>query len=340
MTVNLTPHIVSLLTQHNCVIVPEFGAFVAKHYAATFIKANLLAPPHKKVGFNASLQNSDGLLAHDISTKNHIPFAKAEKQISQWVTAAKARLKDGKQISLDMLGSVWLEGERIHFQPIEQGIGLPASFGLENIAITPLPPINILKPTPLQVAEEEKEPKTATPLIAQVEGTKKKRSWRWAAIIIPAALVSAALSTKSEVTVASFTHLWSSDAPSYQTRSQELNPADFSTNLDWETATINNNDQAYFSHEINGETVAIYNDKASKELSNLYHVIGGCFGELTNAEKAVSNFRNQGYDAHIVEKKFNLYRVSVASFETRRSALANAKQINRSEGWKSWVIKH
>ena len=57
-----------LLIQHNCVIVPSFGGFVAQKISAKIdFKSGKILPPSKSLLFNRQLINNDGLLANVIS---------------------------------------------------------------------------------------------------------------------------------------------------------------------------------------------------------------------------------------------------------------------------------
>ena len=54
-------HIVDLLYNNDCVILPGFGAFVLKNKSA-FRKGDEFFPPSKYVSFNSMLKENDGLL--------------------------------------------------------------------------------------------------------------------------------------------------------------------------------------------------------------------------------------------------------------------------------------
>ena len=56
-------HIFNLLQEHDCVIVPNFGAFVARNISAKISSdGSRIYPPNKEITFNKSLIKSDGLL--------------------------------------------------------------------------------------------------------------------------------------------------------------------------------------------------------------------------------------------------------------------------------------
>ncbi|MGB1248512.1 MAG: hypothetical protein ACPG4Z_06470, partial [Chitinophagales bacterium] len=54
-------HIIRLLRDNECVVVPHFGAFILKPRAAS-ISGNKIFPPHKNIAFNKNLKQDDGLL--------------------------------------------------------------------------------------------------------------------------------------------------------------------------------------------------------------------------------------------------------------------------------------
>ena len=66
---DLNLHISRLLLEHNCVIVPDLGGFVAQYSPAYFDEvAGVFVAPSCQVGFNPLLQADDGLfgaVVHD-----------------------------------------------------------------------------------------------------------------------------------------------------------------------------------------------------------------------------------------------------------------------------------
>ena len=57
-------YICELLYDHDCVIIPGLGGFIANFEPARIIrKQHTIMPPSKKIAFNGKLKNNDGLLA-------------------------------------------------------------------------------------------------------------------------------------------------------------------------------------------------------------------------------------------------------------------------------------
>ena len=69
----LSDHIRTLLRDHDCVIIPDFGGLIAE-YAPAHIHPvrHTLAPPAKHVAFNQSLTRNDGLLVDALSGALHV----------------------------------------------------------------------------------------------------------------------------------------------------------------------------------------------------------------------------------------------------------------------------
>ena len=64
----LSQYISNLLYRYDCVVVPEFGAFLAHKIPAKIQEnKNSFYPPSKRLSFNAQLQINDGVLANHIS---------------------------------------------------------------------------------------------------------------------------------------------------------------------------------------------------------------------------------------------------------------------------------
>ncbi len=127
--------IYDLLYNNDCVIVPEFGAFVLKSHSA-YIKDDTFYPPRKIISFNAMLDENDGLLVKHLSTSRNISYKKALKTINDETQSLKNELSANKKIKIDPLGYIELssEGNLVFWlksfskQPILKSVKKDASF--------------------------------------------------------------------------------------------------------------------------------------------------------------------------------------------------------------------
>ena len=107
-----------LLMQHNCVVVPNFGGFVAKRVPAQVdTTKGVVIPPRKSVLFNRSLTTNDGLLIQTVSLNHQIQFDAAEITVQEHVNGWNSALKSGDRVSIDRVGILYMDAENnINFE--------------------------------------------------------------------------------------------------------------------------------------------------------------------------------------------------------------------------------
>ena len=94
-----------LLYNNDCVIIPEFGAFILKSHSA-YIQNNNFYPPKKSISFNSMLNENDGLLVKYISTNRNISYKKALKIITDEAQSLNKKLSRFRKIDIELLGSL------------------------------------------------------------------------------------------------------------------------------------------------------------------------------------------------------------------------------------------
>ena len=127
-------HIFNLLQEHDCVIVPNFGAFVARNISAKISRdGSRIYPPNKEITFNKSLIKSDGLLINRISSDENISYEMANKKLINWVVKSHKKISKQGYIEIKNIGSISLENEKYIFTPSQNSIFLKSSYGLNSI---------------------------------------------------------------------------------------------------------------------------------------------------------------------------------------------------------------
>ncbi len=127
-------HIFNLLQEHDCVIVPNFGAFVARNISAKISHdGSRIYPPNKEITFNKSLIKSDGLLINRISSDENISYEMANDKLSNWVIKSHKKISKQGYIEIKNIGSISLENEKYIFNPSQNSIFLKSSYGLNSI---------------------------------------------------------------------------------------------------------------------------------------------------------------------------------------------------------------
>ena len=96
-----------LLCEHNCVVIPQFGGFVANYSSAHIdTNTNYMFAPKKSIVFNRSLQNNDGLLVNEIALCQGVTFKQAQKALDKYVLHLNESLKLHKKVYIDEVGTL------------------------------------------------------------------------------------------------------------------------------------------------------------------------------------------------------------------------------------------
>jgi nucleoid DNA-binding protein/cell division septation protein DedD len=159
-------YLIELLKKHECVIVPNFGAFISHHVASVHHPSeNKFYPPSKNISFNRLLTTNDGLLIQHIATATNTSYTEAQSKINALATEWNEALESNQNIILKGLGKLYKQlDNKIHFIPdITENLSLKA-YGLvatKHIAID-------------RSAQEAIVKKVATPTISIKKSNNKK----------------------------------------------------------------------------------------------------------------------------------------------------------------------
>ena len=130
----ISSYIFELLQSHDCVIVPNFGALVARNISAKISSdGSKIFPPNKELSFNKNLVKNDGLLINAISSNENISYEGAEQKITNWVRRTNKKLEKQRYTEIKNIGSISLENTKYVFVPNQNSIFLKSSFGFNSI---------------------------------------------------------------------------------------------------------------------------------------------------------------------------------------------------------------
>ncbi len=137
LKVEISQHIKDLLFVHDRVVLPGFGAFVAKYSPAAVDKStNTISPPSKEITFDAESRKSSGLLEKYMADKESITADDARAQIDEFVKTVISKLKAGKKVKFAELGTFALGKDNvISFLYEPAGNLLLDSYGLSKISL-------------------------------------------------------------------------------------------------------------------------------------------------------------------------------------------------------------
>ena len=296
---SISKHINELLYNHNCVIVPGFGAFLTKNIAAS-INNDVFSPPKKTIAFNGMLKENDGLLANRISATDGISYKAALKKIKKDVKTLASSLNVG-EVEIDNIGTLRLNDEKkVQFQP-NQNVNFDSkSYGLESFT---RPPRKTSSP-------EEKVKKLSIPDYAV----------RYAAIIL-------LLIGISSISYYSF------DEYRYEQKAESLANAQKKILENVQAATFDLGEYAKISIPIKQNIIPV------KSSSIYYSVIAGSFRSMENANKKLKSLINLGYQASFTSvNPKGLHRVAYARLENRNEAVNLIARIKKEKGNDAWLL--
>jgi len=208
-------HIFELLFQHDCVILSDFGGFVANYVSAKVDHSTQrIFPPAKTVIFNKYLTNNDGLLAHKIIATDSLSYEEALIDISKFVGEIKLALSISKRFEIDKVGVLFVDSDNnICFKPSSSNF-LINSFGLPIVKAIPLErekesiselPVKETKVKPLEIIHEKdklqpiQKEDEVIPISAAGNSVSRRNYWWVAAALIPIVFYSAWIPMKTDL---------------------------------------------------------------------------------------------------------------------------------------------
>lgn len=135
----ITNYLKELLNDNECVIIPEFGAFISKRHSATIDYANhSFIPPFKEIVFNDKLTNNDEILVDFISKKENISKEDSLTKILNFVNQTAAILDVNNEYVMEGLGKMRKFGNDYVFEVSHSENLLGDSFGLTEFNYKPV----------------------------------------------------------------------------------------------------------------------------------------------------------------------------------------------------------
>ena len=290
--------VAKLLHSNDCVIVPNFGAFVLKSKSA-YIKKNEFFPPSKYVSFNAMLKDNDGLLAKHISGEKDISYKKSLKLISQEVISFKESLSKDLIIDTESLGIFELkEKETLVFNP-DFSINFDNKvFGLKSFV--------------------------REPLLSKISQESKKNNQFSSNVLLKYAAIA--------IAIFGFSYFGYFNYNDYLNNEKLKNIAIAQEKIleNVQSATFNLGELPPININVTAPIV--------KDNSVYYSVIAGAFRSKGNAEKHLNTLIGKGYQASYTSiNPKGLYRVAYARLKTRKEAADLISKIKTS-GADAWLL--
>lgn len=332
-------HIYSLLLDHDCVIIPSLGGFIASRDQAYVDAVRQSAiPPRRKLAFNVYLKQNDGLLAQRLVETEHVSYPEALQEIEAYVSKCMDELGKGQRISIQKVGQLSFDSSKnIQFEPDQQSVLLPEAFGLGSIPVHALDSISVSSP------EKKKRLRPSVRPTAK-DGQRKERSLVGAIAIAGAVLwfsFNVYLVSRDRFNKASLNPL---DSMIPETEQAPLIPPPPSTvrvetvyvaataPIDQDSLTVKKDSTAVAIEQPKKETLPVKPEDA-------FYLIAGVFKSHENADRLTSELRSSGFpDAAVIDTNNNRFYVCYGHYSSRNAAQEMVSTL-RSQSRESWIYK-
>ena len=323
MKTKINKHISFLLCEHNCVVIPDFGGFVANYESARIdSRSHFMYAPKKSIVFNKSLQNNDGLLVNEIASCEGLTFKQAKKELDKYVLDLKESLKLYKKVFIEEVGTLLYTSEgNILFVQSNSRNHLLDSFGLSTVQYP------AIQRTSVQEQFEEK-----IKHIDKKHLPSNKKVWlKAAAVLLPLFMVSALGISNKEKIQTTYANL--SPFSSSTTEIVEIKKSYSLDKFDIESPT-NDIEQAvisFYEAKDNMVTTPIDLDK--------HFIIAGAFSSEKNAQKMIAKLKgaNFGNSKIVNQSRSGLYRVCYDGFSNSSEALSALRKIKKTNP-SAWLL--
>jgi len=312
---NIDKYLQTLLKEHDCVIIPNFGGFISNYQPAVVYSTatTQFTPPKKNILFNKNLNHDDGLLVNHICKDLSLTYAEAKSKLFYAIDKAIRTLKSEKELTFESIGTFIInENNRLQFEPNLSENYLTASFGLTTFNF---PVLN------KDISLRRRKTFTADDVKKIVSVKNIRRPVLFASILL--AIAFAGVNLNDNIQLSSFNFF--SQVKVEENASHTIDTKTQQTTADESSI------ETIIDKTTSKQEALMYSESTTK-----YYLIAGCFNDLYNADKLAQQLEKDGFAPEIIRGK-NMYRVSAVSFSDKKDAL-NSLITNRKEKIKDlWI---
>lgn len=338
----LAKHIEVLLLSNDCVIVPEFGGFMAHHATAMYNEEEgLFLPPSRTLGFNPQLKINDSLLVQSYVEAYDISYPEALRLINEEVEEIKQCVENEGECELRNIGILRMNNEgNYDFQPCQAGILSPALYALNSFEFDMLQgvkPVVSAQTSPtiaddVDIFGNDSDKQTDEPKVIKININSLKQYASAAAILLLFILFSAPLGEMNH-TRSSLCSVDSSILQKFMPtiETTDCGPEFLKPHQEVAVADTVNNDSAVATTKVE------HQDEQSA--IDMYVIVLASQVSRTNAEIFINKLHNDGIaDARMLEKGSS--RKVICGSYTNESAAHSAICTINAEGNYSdaWVL--
>lgn len=342
----IVKYIRELLLDHECVIVPEFGAFITQETPATLdYVTHLLTPPSKEIVFNGKLITDDGVLINYIADCKGISTTESMKIVHDFAIRSIGVLEASGTLRLDGMGVITRINEKDYDFQLDGNMNLFGdSFGLSTIKVQPIYRKETYQHLAEKIATEQKTKTTLMTLVDEQEERPhhvNRYNYKW---------FRAAAYSMIVATVLVFLG-WSADKS--DSRLASWNPFFYSSPNEFIASHLKTEPVVETPEPI-VETVEPVVEVVEPVIEPVvepvviqpvddtyYYIIGASLRSDADAQKCVSKFKKAGFsnaEALPMNDKGNI-RVSYETVLSRDAALKRLEIIRKEYNEAAWLLR-
>ena len=339
---NIHFYIAYLLTQHECVIVPNLGAFVVSpHNRKRASQWGILSPPENVLGFNPEIKHDDGLLSNSIAKERNCSCEEANLLIDQFVNQVFDTCNEGKIVRIPWVGFLYPKDNKILFQQDRILSCNAVNYGLTGFSMTYAKDF-------LQETSTPPPPKNKEPKIIPV----KRRPVAYAVAAIAVLIIMCVIPIP--LNNVHFNHELTKFASVVQVSEQnpiskqdqipdEANVADTiildKTNVTDTIIPEPSEIEPLVEKETSNEEVV---NQTKKESGTYYYIIVASWPSKTYAKNAVAEFHLKGFKNTDILYTDGRYRIYIDCFKDKEEAESFLIEFRKDNPMyeKAWLLKH
>ena len=314
-----------LLLKNNCVIIPNFGAFIGNYNPSEIrLMENKIFPPSKIIAFNRSLQNNDGLLINAVAHKFAVSYHDAEAQVTSFAKQCNDSLAHNKSLILKEIGRFSLDAEnKIQFQPYYSKNYLLDSFGLSAMQIQPIQRLKDAEADIKETYQRILHPERMEDAVATKQAASKAAYWFTAILAVSFLGASLFMNLQKSETYQNQSSL----LPAFSTIKSEGNIQEVIPAAT-EQSPINTTSPQILKAAVVAPVKSVSKNKS-------YIVIGAFFDEI-RANKLKAEAEAKGYIVNVAKEDANgLFRTTVL---VENEDIENSLQKIKSEiNQRAWI---
>jgi len=345
-------YINKLLFDHDCVIVPGLGGFVASPRPAIYNKIHhSFIPPARVIAFNVFLRQNDGLLASCIAIEEKIPFNEAMNFMVKYVERCFMEMDSGRRFVIADVGVLYYDTERnIQFEPDDSAFHHLDSFGLPTMRVIP---VN---------SKDKGENILISPLRQSVSRREKRKTNRkftgrqlMNAVLITGITLWAAFNlyiiTPHDFNLGNLNPFEKTASPTYTPRGRIIKSAKIILSADSKVeASINETVNTATEKKVIPESVEEKKTEENvpthapkkniTEGSGNYFVVAGVFKIPSNAEHFLGKLKADGYtNSGSIEREVKPTIIFVTRHQQKEDAVESMHSL-KEKGIDTWIFSN